>query len=90
MVAFLIALIVAVLGVGAYAHYNPGVQDVTLRTYHFTAVPDWMPVAASAGVILFLFLVHAVYASLRIRALRRANEPGRQASSSRSLQSSNR
>lgn len=72
MVAFLIALIVAALGVGAYAHYNPGVQDVILRTYHFTAVPDWMPVATSAAVVLLLFLLHAIYASLRIRALRRS------------------
>jgi len=89
MVAFFIALIVAVLGVGAYWHYNPGVQDVTLRTYHFTAVPDWVPVATSAGVMLFLFLLHAVYASLRVRALRRDNESG-QMGSSRSLQSSSR
>jgi len=73
MVFFLIALILAVLGVGAYARYNTGVHDIALRNYHFTAIPDWMPIAVVAGVILFLFLLHAIYASARIRMLKRAS-----------------
>jgi hypothetical protein len=90
MVLFLIALIVAAVGVGAYAHYNPDAHDVTLRTYHFAGVPDWMPIAAVAGVVLFLFLLHAIYASFRIRSLRRASEARRTTSSGRTLQSTNR
>jgi hypothetical protein len=72
MLLFLLALVVAALGIGAYAHYNTGAQDITLRTYHFAGVPDWTPAAIAAGAVLFLFLVQAVYASVRIRMLRRA------------------
>ena len=73
MLLFLLALVVAALGIGAYAHYNTGAQDITLRTYHFSGVPDWTPAAIAAGAVLFLFLVHAIYAGARIRSLRRAN-----------------
>lgn len=71
MLLFLLALILAALGIGVYAHYNTGVHDITLRTYHFTGVPDWWPAAVVAGVVLFLFLVQAIYATIRIRVLRR-------------------
>ncbi len=71
MLLFLFALVVAALGVGVYAHYNTGSQDITLRTYHFLGVPDWAPVAIAAGAVLFLFFIHAVYASVRIRRQRR-------------------
>jgi hypothetical protein len=90
MVLFLIALIAAALGVGAYAYYNPGVHDVTLHTYRFTAVPDWMPVAVAAGVTLFLFLLHAVYTSVLIRTLRRANQRPRPLGASHPVQAANR
>jgi len=73
MVLFLIALILAALGVGAYAYYNTGVHDIALRNYHFAGVPDWMPVAVAAGVILFLFLLQAIYSSVRIRMLKRGS-----------------
>jgi hypothetical protein len=73
MLLFLFALVVAVAGVGVYAHYNTGAHDITLRTYHFAGVPDWMPIAAAAGAMLFLFLIQAIYASIRIRMLRRAS-----------------
>jgi hypothetical protein len=72
MLLFLFALVIAAGGVGIYAHYNTGAHDITLRTYHFAGVPDWMPIAAAAGVVLFLFLIQAIYASVRIRMLRRA------------------
>ena len=62
-----------VVGVGAYPYSNTGVQDIALRKYHFTGVPDWMPVAVMAAVILFLFLLHVIYASVRIGMLRRSN-----------------
>ncbi|TMC01917.1 MAG: hypothetical protein E6J41_31625 [Chloroflexi bacterium] len=73
MLLFLIALIVAAGGVGIYAHYNTGAHDITLRTYHFAGVPDWWPAAIAAGVVLFVFLVQAIYASIRIRMLKSAN-----------------
>lgn len=75
MLLFLLALIVAVLGVGVYAHYNPGTQDINLRTFHFTGVPDWAPVAVGAGAMLFFFFIHAIYASVRIRLLRDRTSP---------------
>jgi hypothetical protein len=70
MLLFLFALVAVALGVGAFAHYNPGTMDVTLRTYHFVGIPDWQVVALAAGVPLGLFLLHAIYASVRIRLLR--------------------
>ena len=72
MLLFMLALAVAAVGVGAYAHYNPGVHDITLRTYHLAGVPDWEPIAVAAAVPLFLFLLHAMYSGVRIRHLRRA------------------
>ena len=69
MLLFLLTLVAVALGVGAYAHYNPGTQDVTLYTYRFGGIPDWQVVAIAAGVPLVLFLLHACYASVRIRLL---------------------
>jgi hypothetical protein len=73
MLLFLFALALAIAGVGGYAYYNPGVHDIAIRGYHVAGVPDWVPVALAAGVPLFLFLLHSIYASVRIRRLRRAN-----------------
>lgn len=85
MLFFLIALVLAVLGLGVYGYYNNGVQDVTLRNYHFTGIPDWMPVAAAVAAILFLFLLQAVYASVRIRMLKRANDRSGSSGASRAM-----
>jgi hypothetical protein len=71
MLLFLVTLVVVALGVGVYAHYNTGTLDVTLRTYHFVGIPSWEVIAVAAGIPLVPFLLHAVYASLRIRLLRR-------------------
>ena len=72
MLLFALALVIAVAGLGAYAHYNPGVHDIAMRTHHFAAVPDWVPVALAAGVPLALFLIDAVFAGNHIRVLERA------------------
>jgi phosphatidylserine synthase len=91
MILFLIALVLAAAGVGIYAHYNTGVQDITLRTYHFAGVPDYVPVAAAAGVVLFFFLIQAISSSIRIRmARRRAASRFPTTASSRTAQSTNR
>ena len=74
MLLFALALVIAVAGVGAYAHYNPGVHDIAMRTHHFAAVPDWVPVALAAGVPLALFLLDAFFAADHIRLLKRAAE----------------
>jgi hypothetical protein len=79
MLVFLFALIVTAAGIGVFAHYNPGVMDVTLHTYRFNGVHDWMPIAIAAGVPLAVFFLYAIYASVRIRLLRSAR--ARQASS---------
>lgn len=71
MVLFSFTLIVVALGVGIFAHYNPGTMDVTVRAYHFVGVPDWEIVGAAAGVPLVPFLLHAMFASVRVRRLRR-------------------
>lgn len=84
MLLFMLALVVAVAGVGAYAHYNHGVHDITMRSHHFAAVPDWVPVALAAGVPLALFLLDAAFASHHLRLLKRAAEEDRHALTSRS------
>ena len=90
MVLWLITVVLAAGGVAAYAHYNTGSHDLNLRFYQLAAVPDWMPIAAAAAGVLFLFLLHSIYASLRIRSLRRASERPRTAGVGRPLQSANR
>ena len=83
MVFFLIALVLAVLGVGAYAYVNTGVHDIALRDYHFIGVPDWVPVAVATGAVLFIFLLQAIYSSVRIRMLRRSTDRTRPVSAQR-------
>lgn len=90
MIMFLIALVLSAGGVAAYAHYNPGSHDLNLRFYQLANVPDWMPVAAAAGGVLFLFFLHAIYTSLRIGSLRRASERPGTPRVQRPLQSMNR
>ncbi|MBO0682742.1 MAG: hypothetical protein J2P45_06265 [Candidatus Dormibacteraeota bacterium] len=72
MVLFVIALIIAAGGVGAYAYYNPGAHEITVRNYHFANVQDWEPLAVISGVVLFFFLLHAIAARRRIRRIRLA------------------
>jgi hypothetical protein len=72
MVLFVLALLVALLGVGAYDLYNPGTSDVTMADHHLAAVPDWAPIAAGAGLPLSLFLLYALWTSIRIQLLKRA------------------
>jgi len=71
MMLFSLTLLAVALGVGAYAHYNPGTTDVTLYTYRFPGVPDWELVAVAAGAPLVPFLLHAIAGSVRLRRLRR-------------------
>lgn len=74
MLLFLFTLVVVGAGVGLYWRYNTGTQDITMRSYHLAAIPNWEVVAVAAGVPLVLFLFHAIYASVRIRMLKRASE----------------
>ena len=91
MILFLIALVVAAAGVGVYAHYNTGAHDITLRTYHFAGVPDYVPIAIAAGVVLFFFLVQAIASAIRIRMARsRAASRFPSPTSSRTASSTNR
>lgn len=92
MLFFLIALVLAALGIGAYAYANTGVHDIALnlRDYHITGVPDWVPVAVPTGVVLFLFLLQAIYSSVRIRMLRRSTDRSRPVSAQRPVPPINR
>ncbi|HKV31885.1 MAG TPA: hypothetical protein VJT14_12810 [Candidatus Dormibacteraeota bacterium] len=75
MILFLILLILAVAGVGLYAAQNTGTHDVTLWQWHWSAVPDWVPVVTTAAVIAVLFLLYMVYSGLvhgvRVGSMRR-------------------
>jgi uncharacterized integral membrane protein len=64
MILFLILLILAVAGVGLYATENTGTHDVTLWQWHWSAVPDWVPVVTTAAVIGLLFLLYMAYSGL--------------------------
>jgi hypothetical protein len=75
MILFLILLVLAAAGIGLYATENPGTHDVTLWQWHWAAVPDWVPVVATATVIGGLFLLYMVYSGVvhgvRVGSMRR-------------------
>jgi hypothetical protein len=75
MILFLILLIVAAAGVGLYATANTGTHDVTLWQWHWSAVPDWIPVVIAVAVIGGLFLLYMLYSGLvhgvRVGSMRR-------------------
>lgn len=64
MILFLIVLLLAAAGVGLYATENTGTRDMTLWQWHWTAVPDWVPVVMIAAVIGGLFLLYMLYSGL--------------------------
>src|SRR3979411_2650659 len=65
MILFLLLLIVACGIVAVYAASgNAGTHDVTLWQWHWSAVPDWVPVVATAAVIGGLFLLYMLYSVL--------------------------
>jgi hypothetical protein len=65
MILFLLLLIVAFAIVGVYAATgNGGTHDLTLWQWHWSAVPDWVPVVLTAAVIGGLFLLYMLYSGL--------------------------
>jgi uncharacterized integral membrane protein len=75
MILFLILLLLTAAGVGLYATENNGTHDVTLWQWHWSAVPDWVPVVVAAAVIGGLFLLYMLYSGLvhgvRVGSMRR-------------------
>jgi uncharacterized integral membrane protein len=75
MILFLILLLLAGAGVGLYAMENTGTHDITLWQWHWSAVPDWVPVLTTAAVIGGLFLLYMLYSGLvhgvRVGSMRR-------------------
>jgi len=75
MILFLILLLLAAAGVGLYATENNGMHDVTLWQWHWSAVPDWVPLVVTAAVIGGLFLLYMLYSGLvhgvRVGSMRR-------------------
>src|SRR5438309_9805204 len=64
MLLFLLLLIVAGAAVAVYASQNTATHDVTLWQWHWSAVPDWVPVVVTAAVVGGLFLLSMLYAGL--------------------------
>lgn len=64
MILFLILLLLAAAGVGLYATENTGTHDVTLWQWHWSAMPDWVPVVTTAAVIGGLFVLYMLYSGL--------------------------
>jgi uncharacterized integral membrane protein len=75
MILFLLLLILAAVGVGIYANENTGTHSVNFLQWHWSSVPDWLPVVATAVVIGGLFLLYMIYSGLvhgvRIGSMRR-------------------
>jgi hypothetical protein len=76
MILFLLLLIVAAGIVAVYAGSgNTGTHDVTLWQWHWSAVPDWMPVVLTAAVFGGLLLLYMLYSGLvhgvRVGSMRR-------------------
>ncbi|TMC09929.1 MAG: hypothetical protein E6J41_09600 [Chloroflexi bacterium] len=72
MVLFVFALVVAVVGVGLFDLYNPGVRTIVVAGQSYDSVPVWLPVALAAAAPLSLFLLYALWTSMRIWLLKRA------------------
>jgi uncharacterized integral membrane protein len=64
MILVLILLLLAAAGVGLYATENSGTHDVTFLQWHWSAVPDWVPVVTTAAVIGGLFVLYMLYTGL--------------------------
>jgi hypothetical protein len=75
MILFLILLIVAAAAVGLYASENAGTHNVALWQWHWSAMPDWVPVVVTAAVIGGLFLLYMIYSGtvhgVRVGSMRR-------------------
>jgi hypothetical protein len=76
MILFLLVLIVAAGVVAVYAGSgNAGTHNVTLWQWHWSAVPDWMPVVLTAVAFGGLLLLYMVYSGLvhgvRVGSMRR-------------------
>ena len=75
MILFLILLVIVAAGVGLYATENTGTHDVILWQWHWSAVPDWVPVVVMAAVVGGLFVLYMVYSGLvhgvRVGSMRR-------------------
>jgi hypothetical protein len=76
MILFLLLLIVAAGIVAVYAAGgNAGTHDVTLWQWHWSAVPDWVPVVLTAVVFGGLLLLYMLYSGLvhgvRVGSMRR-------------------
>ncbi|TMC65147.1 MAG: hypothetical protein E6J16_04705 [Chloroflexota bacterium] len=76
MILFLLLLIVAAGIVAVYATSgNAGTHDVTLWQWHWSAVPDWVPVVLTAVVFGGLLLLYMIYSGMvhgvRVGSMRR-------------------
>ncbi|TMD22655.1 MAG: hypothetical protein E6I99_09465 [Chloroflexi bacterium] len=75
MILFLLLLIVAGALVALYAAQNTATHDVTIWQWHWSAVPDWVPVVITAAVIGGLFLLYMIYSGMvhgvRVGSMRR-------------------
>jgi len=76
MILFLLLLIVAAGVVAIYAGSgNTGTHDVTLWQWHWSAVPDWLPVVLTAAVFGGLLVLYMLYSGLvhgvRVGSMRR-------------------
>lgn len=75
MILFLVLLIIALGVVAVYATGNAGSHDATLGPWHWSSLPDWMPVVVAAAVIGGLFLLYMMYSGLvhgvRVGSMRR-------------------
>lgn len=75
MILFLLLLVIAGAVVALYASQNAATHDVTLWQWHWSAVPDWVPVVLAAAAIGALFVLYMLYSGVvhgvRVGSMRR-------------------
>jgi uncharacterized integral membrane protein len=75
MILFLLLFVIAGAVVALYASQNTATHDVTLWQWHWSAVPDWVPVLLAAAAIGALFVLYMLYSGVvhgvRVGSMRR-------------------
>ena len=75
MILFLLLLVLVAVALAIYGTENTAAHPVTFWNWHWSGVPDWVPVVTAAAVVAALFLLYMIYSGLvhgvRLGSMRR-------------------